>query len=143
MVVHIPEVGELSDALNQEVGKLDVGGLTLYTSSDEHSKTEVVALPPSESLIAQEANTPNQSLSKDVPEPSRRQLPKRHTKGIPKPTHESKLYSKVKYPMIHYVSNHWLSESNQSFVNQLSIVSFPNNVQESLADPRCKVAMNE
>jgi hypothetical protein len=36
-----------------------------------------------------------------------------------------------------------LSKSNQSFVNQLSIVSIPNNVQEALADPRWKDAMNE
>jgi hypothetical protein len=42
-----------------------------------------------------------------------------------------------------YVSNHRLSKSNQSFVNQLSIVSIPNNVQEALADPRWNDAMNE
>ena len=43
MVVHIPEenlaileVGELSNALNQEVGKLEVSGLTLDPSSDEN-----------------------------------------------------------------------------------------------------------
>ena len=39
--------------------------------------------------------------------------------------------------------NHHLSESNKSFVNQLSIVSIPNSVQEALADPRWKAAMNE
>ena len=32
--------------------------------------------------------------------------------------------------------NHRLSESNKSFVNQLSIVSIPNSVQEALANPR-------
>ena len=30
-----------------------------------------------------------------------------------------------------------------SFVNQLSVVSIPNNVQEALIDPRWKAAMNE
>ena len=41
------------------------------------------------------------------------------------------------------MSNHRLSESNKSFVNQLSTVSIPNNVQEALAYPRWKVSMNE
>jgi hypothetical protein len=36
-----------------------------------------------------------------------------------------------------------LSESNQALVNQLSIVSIPNNVQEALLDPRWREAMNE
>ena len=41
------------------------------------------------------------------------------------------------------MSNHRLSESNKSFVNQLSTVAIPNSVQEALADPRWKAAMNE
>ncbi|KAL5538951.1 hypothetical protein UlMin_045173 [Ulmus minor] len=45
--------------------------------------------------------------------------------------------------MSHYVSNHRLSESNKSFVNQLSIVSIPNSVQEALANKRWKAAMDE
>ena len=76
-------------------------------------------------------------------EPPRKQLPLRQTRGIPKPTYELELSSKVKDPMSHYVSNHRLSELNKSFVNQLSIVSIPNSVQEALADPRWKAAMNE
>ena len=50
---------------------------------------------------------------------------------------------KVKYPMSNYVSNHRLSKSNKSFVNQLSTIAIPNSVQEALADPRWKAAMNE
>lgn len=73
----------------------------------------------------------------------RKQLPPRSTRGIPKPTYEPELSRKVKYPMSHYVSNHRLSESNMSFVNQLSTVSIPNSVQEALSDPKWKVAMNE
>ncbi|XP_074347580.1 putative mitochondrial protein AtMg00820 [Apium graveolens] len=45
--------------------------------------------------------------------------------------------------MSHYVSNHHLSKSNKSFVNQLSTVSIPNSVQEALVDPRWKATMNE
>ena len=41
------------------------------------------------------------------------------------------------------MSNHRLSESNKSFVNQLSTISIPNSVQEALADPMWKAAMNE
>ena len=75
--------------------------------------------------------------------PPRKQLPPRQTRGIPKPTYEPELSSKVKYPMSHYVSNYRLYESNKSFVNQLSTVSIPNSVQEVLANPRWKAAMNE
>ena len=41
------------------------------------------------------------------------------------------------------MSNHRLSESNKSFVNQLSTVSIPNSVQEALVYPRWKAVMNE
>ena len=101
-------------------------------------------------------DTPNQSLVEDapkssqiesplelIPDPLKRQTPFRSNKGIPKSTYEPDLTSKAKYPMSHYVSNHRLSESNRSFVNQLSSVSIPNNMQEALADSRWKAAMNE
>ena len=76
-------------------------------------------------------------------EPPRKQLQQRQTRGIPKPTYEPELSSKVKYLMSHYVSKHRLFESNKSFINQLSTASIPNSVQEALADPRWKDAMNE
>ena len=76
-------------------------------------------------------------------ESPRKQLPPHQTRGIPKPTYEPELSSKVKYPISHYVSNHHLSESNKSFVNQLSTVFIPHSVQEALADPRWKAAVNE
>ncbi|RVW87659.1 Retrovirus-related Pol polyprotein from transposon RE1 [Vitis vinifera] len=72
-----------------------------------------------------------------------KRLPYRHNRGILMPTYEPELSTKVKYPMSNYVSNHHLSESNESFVNQLSTIAIPNNVQEALADPRWKAAMNE
>jgi hypothetical protein len=51
--------------------------------------------------------------------------------------------SRVRYPLNNYVSIGHLSESNKSFVYQLSTVSIPNSVQEALADSRWKDAMNE
>ena len=139
-----PELG------NENAGELDLSGINLDHSGDERDEdleNEVVDQPPSESLAPQATDTPNQSPDKDGPavmsEPPRKQLPPRQIKGIPKPTYEPELSSKVKYPMSHYVSNHSLSESNKSFVNQLSIVSISNSVQKALADPRWKAAMNE
>ncbi|KAH9657753.1 retrovirus-related pol polyprotein from transposon RE1 [Citrus sinensis] len=88
---------------------------------------------------------PNQSSAEDVPttSPIRRILPQRQNRGIPKPTYEPDFSSRVKYPMSHFVYNHRLSESNQSFMNQLSAVSIPNSVQEALKDPKWKAAMND
>ena len=91
---------------------------------------------------------PNQSSSVEgvlnlEPDPFMKRLPHRHNRGIPKPTYEPELSPKVKYHMSNYVSNHRLSESNKSFVNQLSTIAIPNSVQEALADPRWKTAVNE
>ena len=139
-----PELG------NENSGELDLSGINLEHGGDvrdEDLDNEVVDQPPSESLSPQATDTPNQSPAEDGPaivsEPLRKQLPPRQTKCIPKPTYEPEISSKVKYPMSHYVSNHRFSESNKSFVNQLSTVSIPNSVQEALADPRWKVSTNE
>lgn len=91
---------------------------------------------------------PNQlSNVKDLlnlePEPSMKRLPYWHNRGILKPTYEHELSSKVRYLISNYVSNHHLSESNKSLVNQLSTVAIPNNVQEALVDQRWKLTMNE
>ena len=59
--------------------------------------------------------------------PFMKQLSHRHNKGIPKPTYEPELSIKVKYSMSNYVSNHRWSESNKSFVNQLSTVKYKAN----------------
>ena len=135
---------------NENVGELDLSGINLDQSGDERDEdldNEVVDQPPSKSLAPQATNTPNQSPAEDGPtvvsEPPGKQLPPRQTRGIPKPTYELELSSKVKYPMSHYVSNNHLSESNKSFVNQLSTISFPNSVQEALTDLRWKATMNE
>ena len=135
---------------NENASELDWSGINLDHSGDEHDEdleNEVVDQPPSEYLAPLETDTPNQSPAEDGPdvmsEPPRKQLPQRQTRGIPKPTYEPELSSKVKYLMSHYVSKHRLFESNKSFINQLSTASIPNSVQEALADPRWKAAMNE
>ena len=128
---HIYEEDESgqSELVNQEAGELDMSGQQF---GSEDVFTEI----------------PNQSSSVEgvlnlEPDPFMKRLPHRHNRGIPKPTYEPELSTKVKYPMSNYVSTHRLSESNKSFVNQLSIVAIPNSVQEALADPRWKAAMNE
>ncbi|RVW39463.1 hypothetical protein CK203_101509 [Vitis vinifera] len=117
------------ERVNQEVGELDMSGQQF---GSEDVFTEI----------------PNQSSSVEgvlnlEPDPFMKRLPHRHNRGIPKPTYEPELSTKVKYPMSNYVFNHRLSESNKSFVYQLSTVAIPNSVQEALADPRWKAAMNE
>ena len=100
-------------------------------------------------------NNPNQSSSiPDAPPPHR--LSNRVNRGIPKLTYEAdpkcktrypvnrpNKESNVFYPLGNYVSTSHLSESNKSFVFQLSTVSILNSVQEALADPRWQAAMNE
>ncbi|RVX19288.1 Retrovirus-related Pol polyprotein from transposon TNT 1-94 [Vitis vinifera] len=148
-----------SKLVNQEASELDMSGTTLEPSSNDHPETEEVIKegrdsiepsPPSEQFGSEDVFTeiPNQSSSVEgvlnlEPDPFMKRLPHRHNRGIPKPTYEPELSTKVKYPMSNYVSNHHLSESNKSFVNQLSTVAIPNSVQKALADPRWKAVMNE
>ncbi|RVW90637.1 Retrovirus-related Pol polyprotein from transposon RE1 [Vitis vinifera] len=128
---HIFEENESGqfELVNQEADELDMSGQQF---GSEDVFTEI----------------PNQSSSIESvlnlePDPFMKLLPHRHNRGIPKPTYEPELSTKVKYLMSNYVSNHRLSESNKSFVNQLSTVAIPNSVQEALADPRWKATMNE
>ena len=129
------------ELVNQEAGE---------PSSNDHPKAEEVikegrnnTIEPSEQFGSEDAFTeiPNQSSFAEgvlnlEPDPFMKWLPHCHNRGIPKPTYEPELSTKVKYPMSNYVSNHRLSESNKSFVNQLSTIAIPNSVQEALADPR-------
>ncbi|KAJ8636976.1 hypothetical protein MRB53_011243 [Persea americana] len=94
--VHISEEGELSKLGNRDAGNFDTSDIDLAASCDEHPETEVVAPPLSKSLnehpetevVAppQATDTLNQFLSEDVPdlvsEPSKKQLPPRHTREI-------------------------------------------------------------
>ena len=45
--------------------------------------------------------------------------------------------------MSNYVSYHRLSKENKAFMNQLSVISIPNSVQEALKYSKWKEAMNE
>ncbi|WJZ80412.1 hypothetical protein VitviT2T_000335 [Vitis vinifera] len=128
---HISEENESRqfELVNQETGELDMSGQQF---GSENVFIEI----------------PNQSLSVEgilnlELDPFMKRLPHRHNGGIPKPTYEPELSTKVKYLMSNYVSNHRLSESNKSFVNQLSTIAIPNSVQEALADPRWKAAINK
>ena len=101
---------------NQEMGELDTSGMTLDQSGDEHPIIEEVSLSLAqietqilENIASPPSGVPHQSLAEDVLETHKRQFTQRHTRGISKPTYESELSSKVKYPMSHYVSNHCLS----------------------------------
>ena len=115
-----------SELVNQEEVKLDMSGTTLEPSSNDNSETEKVLKegrdntmepsPPSEQFGSEDAFTeiPNQSSSaKGVlnlePDPFMKWLPHRHNRGIPKPTYEPELSTKIKYLMSNYVSNHCLS----------------------------------
>ncbi|RVW89075.1 Retrovirus-related Pol polyprotein from transposon RE1 [Vitis vinifera] len=113
-----------SELVNQEVGELDMSGQQFGSE-----------IPNQSSFVEGVLNL--------EPDPFMKRLPHRHNRGIPKLTYEPELSTKVKYPMSNYVSNHRLSESNKSFVNQLSTIAIPNSVQEVLVDPRWKAAMNE
>ncbi|KAK3037179.1 hypothetical protein RJ639_031066 [Escallonia herrerae] len=88
---------ELSEPINQ-VGKF------VEESSQEHAETEVVTPSQSEFDTPHATDTPHQSLTEDAPEPHRKQLPHRLTRGIPKPTYEPELCSKqfdVKNAFLH------------------------------------------
>ena len=69
-------------------------------------------------------------------EPRLKVLPNRVTRGKPKVSYEPVLNSKSKYPINNYVSYHRLSKESMAFMNQLSVVSIPNNVQEASKDSR-------
>ncbi|RVX08628.1 Retrovirus-related Pol polyprotein from transposon TNT 1-94 [Vitis vinifera] len=128
---HIYEEDESgqSELVNQEAGELDMSGQQFES---ENVFTEI----PNQSSFAE-------GVLNLEPDPFMKRLPHRHNRGIPKPTYEPELSTKVKYLMSNYVSNHRLSKSYKSFVNQLSTVAIPNSVQEVLTDPRWKAAMNE
>ena len=76
-------------------------------------------------------------------EPHLKVLPNRVTKGKPKVSYEPDINSKSKYLINNYVSYHRLSKESMVFVNQLSVVSILNSVQEALKDPRWRKTMNE
>ncbi|KAL5789241.1 hypothetical protein ACOSQ2_004129 [Xanthoceras sorbifolium] len=118
-----------SEFINQEVGELDLGGMNLESTGSALPDTEEMieegrdSMTQSSSLSEQHgseealADIPNQSSSiEDILnleyESSRKQLPHRHTRGIPKPIYEPELSSRVRYPMISLVSSCIILVSN-------------------------------
>ncbi|XLR32772.1 hypothetical protein S83_060672, partial [Arachis hypogaea] len=97
--LQIPKEVELST--RDEVAELNAQDMDeLNLGNGEHVEREVSSpSSASESLEPQETNTPNNhSSAEDAPdmaEPSRKQLPPHHTTGIPKPTYEPEISSKV------------------------------------------------
>ena len=69
--------------------------------------------------------------------------PQRLNRGVPKKQYEPDPEAKTKYPINNYVSSHRLTESYAFTVNQLFTVSIPSNMQDALADPKWRKAMNE
>ncbi|RVW46329.1 Retrovirus-related Pol polyprotein from transposon RE1 [Vitis vinifera] len=131
---HISEEDESGqfELVNQEAGELDMSGTTLEPSSNDHLETEemieegrdntIEPSPPFEQFGSKNVFTeiPNKSSSIEgvlnlEPDPFMKRLPHRRNRGIPKPTYELELSTKA----------------------------IPNSVQEALADPRWKAAMNE
>ncbi|KAA8529929.1 hypothetical protein F0562_034467 [Nyssa sinensis] len=95
---------EFPESGNQCMGNLDSSGNEQQETEGMDETKSMDLLPPlieSESLMPQSADTPNQFPATDVldlvSEPSRTQLPPRLARGIPKPTYEPELSSKVKY----------------------------------------------
>ena len=111
-------------------------------------------LPPSTSLTGESTqNVPPQvsmnpvfgeSNETYVPtENTAPRYPQRLNRGVPKKQYEPDPEAQTKYPINNYVSSHRLTESYAFTVNQLSTVSIPSNVQDALADPKWRKAMNE
>ncbi|XLR66650.1 hypothetical protein S83_017322, partial [Arachis hypogaea] len=91
---------EVELSTREEVAELNAQDMDeLNLGNGEHLEKEVSSLSlASESLEPQEANTPNNHLlaedAHDMAKPSRKQLPPRHNRGIPKPTYELEISSK-------------------------------------------------
>ncbi|KAM1894532.1 hypothetical protein ACFX13_043426 [Malus domestica] len=69
------------------------------------------------------------------------QLPPRANRGKPKVQYEPDMHAKAKYPINNYVSTHRLSKSYASYICQLSSVSIPTKLQDTLSDPKWVNAM--
>ncbi|KAM1788580.1 hypothetical protein ACFX11_038846 [Malus domestica] len=105
-------------------------------------------MPHDQSTPEHNQQVPNQSNSIEiVPESSQIEsinyqlLPR--VRGIPKQLYDPDPRAKVKCPISNHVSIHRLSTSCEAFVNQLSTVSIPCNVEDAMKDPRWTRAMNE
>ena len=95
---------------------------------------------PTEQVISEFESMPEPQVSSET---QLKILPHRTTRGKPRNDYEPLFTSKPHYPMNNFVSYHRLSKENKTFVKQLSAISIPNSVQETMKDPKWKEAMNE
>ena len=133
-----PLPGELTEAPD------NIQSETIHDHMEGQVLTESSVSPYSDdrSSNVPSSDVPSQSTpAPDLPEIGK--LPPRANRGIPKPTYEPDPKCKVRYPLSNYVSTKRLSESNKSFVCQLSSVSIPNSVQEAKTNPKWQEAMDE
>jgi hypothetical protein len=109
------------------------------SDEEETTRSNLPALPTKE-FSAQ--NILDNPITKDTPQPAPR-YSQRPNKGVTKKQYEPDIKTNVRYPINNYVFSHRLSEPYTLTINQLSQVSIPSNVQDALADPSWKEAMNE
>ena len=133
-----PLPGELTEAPD------NIQSETIHDHMEGQVLTESSVSPYSDdrSSNVPSSDVPSQSTpAPDLPEIGK--LPPRANRGIPKPTYEPDPKCKVQYPLSNYVSTKRLSESNKSFVCQLSSVSIPNSVQEGKTNLKWQEAMDK
>lgn len=130
--------GQIGDSpeffANENQGQIEVQN-QMEVPSVSHDVPDNQLSSPADSMPESHENSES--------EPHLKVLPNRVTRGKPKVSYELVLNSKSKYPINNYVSYHRLSKESMAFVNQLSVVSIPNSVQEALKDPKWREAMNE
>jgi hypothetical protein len=116
-------------------------GDTYAVNPDEEETTKFnLPAPPTKEFFAQ--NILDNPITEDTSQPAPKHS-QRPNKGVTKKQYESDIKTNVRYPINNYVSSHRLSEPYALTINQLSKLSIPSNVQDALAVPRWKKAMNE
>ncbi|KAL6279087.1 hypothetical protein ACE6H2_015968 [Prunus campanulata] len=85
----------------------------------------------------------NTNNNYDIVKSSVYQLPPRSNREKPLGRYSPQLETKMKYPIVHYMSTHRLSEACQAFVNQMSMVAIPSKVQDALTNSKWASDMTE
>ena len=121
---------------------IELGAVGIEAVSLDEEDTTMIDLPAPSTTESSAQNILDNSTTENTSQPTPR-YSQRSNKGVSKKQYEPDIKTNVKYPINNYVSSHRLSESYALTINQLSKVSIPSNVQDALADPRWKKAMNE
>ena len=128
------------DEKEAEMIEFCAGDAEAMNSDEEETMRSNLPAPPTKEFSAQ--NILDNPITEDTPQPAPR-YSQRSNKGVTKKQYEPNIKTNVRYPINNYVSSHRLSKPYALTINQLSQVSIPSNVQDALADPRWKEAMNE